>query len=198
LRLPIVGQAQLDVRPIDWTGLPRRFMNPGELEVLVALARQVAPTAVVEIGVNQGRTALALLDNVPSIVRYYGVDVPPGTMLPLPVQAKEVPARAGELAVHDPRFRLILRTRGSLDLTPADDDLPRPADFVFIDGDHSRAAVEHDSRLARTLCRPGGIIVWHDYHDLGTVDVCEVLEELAAAGAPIAAIAGTWLAFMRV
>ena len=191
MRLPIVDQAQLDVRPIDWTGLTRRFMNPGELEVLVALAREVAPAAVVEIGVNQGRTALALLHNVPSIVRYCGVDVPPGTMLPLPVQAKEVPAQAGELAMHDPRFRLILRARGSLDLTPADDDLPLPADFVFIDGDHSRAAVEHDSRLARALCRPGGMIVWHDYHDLGTVDVREVLEELAVAGAPIAAVAGT-------
>ena len=58
--LPIVPQSLLNVKPIDWAGLPRRFMNPGELEVLIALLRPLAPRHVIEFGVNVGRTARAI------------------------------------------------------------------------------------------------------------------------------------------
>jgi hypothetical protein len=51
--------------------------------------------------------------------------------------------------------------------------------------------------LARALVRPGGIIVWHDYHDLGNVDVKDVLDELHRAGDAIYHIENTWLAFER-
>ena len=67
MTLPQVNQSQFDIRPIDWTGLPTRFLNPGELEVLIALVRDVSPTAVIEFGVNVGRTAKALLSNVETI-----------------------------------------------------------------------------------------------------------------------------------
>jgi predicted O-methyltransferase YrrM len=89
---------------------------------------------------------------------------------------------------------LVLRPRGSLDLTLQ--DLP-PADAVFIDGDHGCLAVEHDSALARALVRPGGIIVYHDYHELGTVDVKPVLDLLHRGGRNIEHVEGTWLAFER-
>ena len=40
----------------------------------------------------------------------------------------------------------------------------------------------HDTALAGAVMRPGGIIMWHDYHDLGTVDVKSVLESYAPRG----------------
>ncbi len=175
--------------------MPRRFMNPGELEVLVALVASVQPRGVLEFGVNVGRTARMILDHVPGIERYQGVDVPLGYVPAMAVQRAEVPARPGELVASDPRFELILRPRGSHDLTPAE---LAPCDAVFIDGDHSRAGVLQDTALARAVLRPGGVIVWHDYHGLGTVDVRDVLDEMHAAGADIVAVDGTWLAFTRV
>lgn len=170
-------------------------MNPGELEVLVALIGSVSPKAVIEIGVNEGRTAKALLANVPSITRYLGIDVPIGYRTAKDVQRREVPARPGHLALDDPRFELILRPRGSLDLMPS--DLP-PCDAVFIDGDHGFEAVMHDSLLAASLVRSGGIVVWHDYHGADTVDVRRVLECFRRFGADIRHVEGTWLAFRRV
>ena len=56
----------------------------------------------------------------------------------------------------------------------------------------------HDTALSRTLVRPGGIIIWHDYHDLGTVDVREVLNEFCEIGDDIVHVEGTWLAFQLV
>jgi hypothetical protein len=57
MSLPTVQQLRFDVQPINWTGLPRRYMNPGEPEMLVALERSVAPRHVIEIGVNVGGAA---------------------------------------------------------------------------------------------------------------------------------------------
>jgi predicted O-methyltransferase YrrM len=195
LTLPTVSRSRLGLRPIDWTGLPKRFMNESELETLIALVASVRPSAVLEFGVNTGRTAKAILANVPGIRSYQGIDVTRGYVTAKAVQRNEVPDRPGELVEGDSRFHLVLSPRGSLDLTAAE---LQPCDAAFIDGDHGREAVMHDTRLARQLVRPGGIIIWHDYHDLGNVDVRECLHEMAEAGQPIIHVHGTWIAYQRV
>jgi predicted O-methyltransferase YrrM len=192
LSLPKIPQGSLDIRTIDWSGLPKRFLNPGELEALIALVRSVQPKSILEIGVNSGRTAKAILDNVPGIETYQGVDVLPGYVPEKSVQAGERVDNPGSLAASDPRFHLILKARGTFDLTVAD---LLPADVIFIDGDHGRAAVTHDTELARALVKPGGVIIWHDYHDLGTVDVRDVLHEFAASGEEIFHVDNTWIAY---
>ena len=194
--LPSVPQSSLDVRPIDWTGLPTRFMDHGnkDLETLIALIRSVNPRHVIEFGVNVGRTAKAIMANVPGIERYTGIDVPLSYVPLLALQLYNAVLNPGEMVLDDPRFKLIVSTRGSLDLSP--DDL-EPCDAAFIDGDHGLEAVMHDTMLVRALMRPGGIIVWHDYHDLGTVDVKAALDGMHQAGDAIYRVDDTWLAFER-
>jgi predicted O-methyltransferase YrrM len=170
-------------------------MGNGELEVLIALVASVNPKSVLEIGVNEGRTAKAILANVPGIEKYIGVDVPHGYVTAREVQRKEVPEKPGDLASGDERFELILRPRGSMDLS--EKDLPRLFDAVFIDGDHGFEAVLHDTLLARNIVRKGGIIIWHDYHGQDTVDVRTVLERFHANGSDVRHVEGTWLAFER-
>jgi predicted O-methyltransferase YrrM len=97
--------------------------------------------------------------------------------------------RFSDAIVHE-RVELIVTEKGSYGI----DALP-PCDAVFIDGDHGRKGVENDSKLAYAAVRPGGVIIWHDYHDLGTVDVREVLHELRAEGHDIQHAEGTWIAF---
>lgn len=192
LTLPKIPQSDLGVRPIQWMGLPRRFLNPGEAEVLVALMRSVNARRVLEIGCNDGRTAKLMLANVPSIERYVGIDVPPGYEFLCEVQKREVPNNPGHYAQGHKAFELMLRPRGSFDLKP--DELGE-MDVVFIDGDHSGPAVAHDTALAQQVLRPGGLIIWHDYHDLGTVDVRDMLHafRLDRTAQPVH-VAGTWIA----
>lgn len=193
--LPSVPRSSLNVQPFDWSGLPTRFMPEGELETLIALVRTIErPRHVIEFGVNVGRTAKALMANVPGIERYTGIDVPLDYVPILALQNDNAVANPGEMVLSDPRFQLIIRPRGSLDLTVAD---LAPCDVVFIDGDHGREAVVHDTALARALVRPGGIIVWHDYHDLGVVDVKAVLDEMHLAGDAIWHVKPSWMAFER-
>lgn len=193
LRLPKVNAPENPVA-VNWGEYTRRYMNPGELEALLSMMRNMGARFVAEFGCNEGRTAQAALQYVPTITRYIGVDVLPSYKPSLQAQKNEVPAEPGRLAKRDPRFTLLTPPRGTLDLSRI--DFP-PCDLVFIDGDHSRAVVEYDTQLAYAITRSGGLIVWHDYHDMGNVDVRDVLHDFYDAGQAIYNIEGTWLAFME-
>ncbi len=185
----------IDAPPVNLAGLPRTYMTPVELAALAALVRSVNARGVMEIGCNSGRTAALLLRECPTIEHYLGVDVLPGYTFANKVQSKEVPDDPGIWASGDDRFTLWLSKNGSFDLDPM---TRLEVDVVFIDGDHSEAAVIWDTALAREFTRPGGLIIWHDYHNLETVDVRRVLDAQYAEGRKIQHVAGTWLAFERV
>lgn len=146
---------------------------------------------------NVGRTAQAMLEYCPTLQSYEGIDVPMGYVTEKPVQRGEIPLVPGELVNKDPRFKLFVRPTGSHELTAKD---LSPCDAVFIDGDHSRKGVMNDTALALELVRPGGIVIWHDYHDLGTVDVRDVLHEMhdQFPDMPLRHIPGTWIVYCRV
>lgn len=167
----------------------RMYMQPGEQEVLLTLADSVQPSSMIEIGVNEGRTALAVLQNIPTITRYLGVDAPPGYQFEIPLQQREQPDDPGHMVKHDPRFELILRGD--------DAEITGPFDVAFIDGDHGYASVLRDYSLARRLVRSGGIIIFHDY-DNGTVQVTDALHLIAEDGRLLNHVAGTWLVFERI
>src|SRR5262245_32365031 len=77
----------------------------------------------------------------------------------------------------------------SHELTAA--DIGGPLDFVFIDGDHSEAAVRSDFRLIAPWVRPGGVISFHDlipeYPGVNIV----LGEALASGDWQLARLAGT-------
>lgn len=176
-------------------GLPAEFFNPGELEVFLDLIAKRKPKVIVEFGIQRGRNAAAALRNFPFIERYVGIDVLPGYLTAMKCQRNEVPLNAGELAADDRRFRLILSRDGSYDLGPG--DLPK-ADFIFIDGDHSRAGVLNDHALAMDCATQAAIILFHDDNGRPEVQVTETLDELRKAGHKITHIDGTWFALQEV
>ena len=189
-----ITRSELRPKTIDWVGLHREYLGAGEMELIVSLVSLVGARTMLEFGCRDGRTAAVLLRNVQSLERYVGVDVPMSYVPGLLHQCLEMVTAPGSLAARDPRFELVVRDRGTLDLGPA--DLPQ-ADAVFIDGDHSERVVHHDSDLARVLTRAGGVIIWHDYRNTG-VEVTKVLDDLWDRGWEIEAVRGTCLAFMMV
>lgn len=61
------------------------------------------------------------------------------------------------------------------------DEEPHGFDLVFIDGDHSREAVERDIYKSRCVLRSGGLLAFHDY-SLTDPGVMEAVNELLAQG----------------
>jgi len=166
-----------------------KYMTPQETSILVALVASVQPRVMIEFGCNVGTTAKRILENVPSLERYIGIDVPPDHRPTLGCQDTEVPLYAGNVASEDPRFYLLLAEEATVQ------DLEE-CDAVFIDGDHSEVAVLRESQVAKVLVRPGGIICWHDYTN-PAVEVTAALKRLNALGWPIHCVRDSWLAYMR-
>lgn len=185
----------LKPREYDTSGLPSRYFNAGELEALLHLFESVKPKTIIEFGVNTGRNAVAALRNIDGLESYVGVDVGHDYKTIMRVQREEIPRVAGELALGDPRFSVIVRPRGTFELTA--DDLPK-ADAIFIDADHSRLGVENDYALAKQVINAGGIIIFHDDNCLPVVEVTQTLNDFCAAGAKIQHVKDTWLAFERI
>lgn len=164
-------------------------MLPYDREALAQLLCDAAPEHMVEIGVNQGFTTYFLLKNVPSIKKYTGIEVEYGYQLEIPAHTAYVTDGPGNLAADDPRFKLIIRPRGSLDLTPEDIG---ECDAIFIDGDHGTNTVMHDTELALACVRPGGIILWHDATLYGVPEVLDLF------GDSVKHVRGTNVAYMRI
>jgi predicted O-methyltransferase YrrM len=184
-------KVRLAPRPPNAKTAFSKYLSWNETAILLYLLRSVNPKVMIEIGCNTGVTAAAVLKNVPSIERYIGIDVAPDFIPTLECQINEVPQQAGWYAADNDRFLLL--TRPSMELKAADLE---PCDAMFIDGDHSEAAVAHDSLLAKELVRPGGVIIWHDYEN-PAVGVTKALDRLCDAGWPIVSVSNSWIAYAR-
>lgn len=169
------------------------YTTPDDVKALIALSRTFYPKTVIEIGIQRGGTAKCILDNSPWIEKYIGIDVIPSFTTTLSIQRGEVPQIAGEYVKDDPRVELIVKHNGSRDLEPS--DLPE-ADFIFIDGDHSKKGVFLDTLLARKVIRKGGIICWHDYGNHLVPGVTEVIDTFNRnEGDHICFVEGTMICF---
>jgi predicted O-methyltransferase YrrM len=180
----------------DLAGLRNGYMPSCDTAAIVVLLTQVDARRVVEIGVNEGKTARELLRLAPAIADYLGIEVAADHRPPLDYQREEIPAEPGRVVLADPRFHLMVRPRGSHDIDP---DEIGPCDAMLIDGDHSRRGVLNDTALALACVRPGGIVIWHDYKDGDDrIGVPAALHDLAKRGSNIRHADGTWIAFMRI
>ena len=79
----------------------------------------------------------------------------------------------------------------------------RSFDFIHIDASHSKDEVVRDSKNAKELLNPGGVIVWHDVHpgipEPWINEVYEALEELQTNGiiGDVNWFLRSWVAFAR-
>jgi predicted O-methyltransferase YrrM len=142
---------------------PRRMHSTQDLELLLALA--AGARRVVEIGVYEGASAVALCARLPAGSELHLID-------PFGAHPDALPAEwgASEWATRRAVART-LRRRGP--------DAPRvdwhmalshevaaswsgELDLVFIDGDHSEAGCAQDWSMWRGFVAPGGHVVFHD------------------------------------
>lgn len=171
----LLPTVQLKTEPAE--GLRNGFMTRADTEAVLALLREVKPTRVLEIGINYGDTAREILQRVPGIHEYVGIDIMPGTKLPMRFQWPEIPLFPGREVKSDRRVKVIVRPNGSRDVTP--EEIGK-VDAVIIDGDHSEQAVLEDTRLALRCINPRGVIIWHDYYAETNTDVPKALHRLHA------------------
>ena len=161
-----------------------------ELVVLSTIARRLQPKSVFEFGTYDGRTTVHLAANVAADARVYTIDVAEAAFdFGADVEFCES-ATVGHWfrghALAD-RIEAITADAATFDASR----FHRRIDFVFVDADHSEAAVLRDSDKAFAMLSAGGVVIWHDY--LMIPDVTRALSELAS-DRTITHIDGTTLA----
>lgn len=157
-----------------------------ELGVLCQAARNcTAGDVLLEIGTFNGRTTLNLSLNAPLDCPIYTLDLPPEqeTVFDLNpresiyVQKPEPGLRykncAAQLKPFAARIRQLHGDSAAYDFS----SLEGKCGFVFVDGSHAYDYVVNDTRIARQLVKPGGMILWHDYGIWnGVTDALEEIE----------------------
>jgi hypothetical protein len=137
------------------------FTSVLELETIARIAQRVRPRTVVEIGSWAGRTAVAWAEGWPdaviycidpwdSIHHYLGDGGP----------AVSIYFSFLKYTAEFPNIRGIRCRSEELKLW-----YKPVTNLVFIDGDHSAAAVRHDLILSHELTRGRGVICGHDYNN---------------------------------
>lgn len=188
LRLPVVNLRLLfddfDKQPVTLTDLPTGpWSTPiRDVVMLAKIALCLRPRRVLEVGSYRGHTTKLLAVHTPADSRIIAVDRDP---------------RHGEAYRDTPLAAKIERRVGEVCVGAFAADTRQSYDLIFLDADHTYAAVKHDTEVLLPLLAPSGMIVWHDYANWGRISkkngVPEALHELARS-LPVAAIAGSWLA----
>jgi cephalosporin hydroxylase len=124
-----------------------------ELASFLALAMDVNPRTVVEIGADTGGTLWAWQQLGCRVVAVTLPDGPYGSAARVQVNDHGCEVIYGDS--HDPET--VARLEQVLAGTPVD--------VLFIDGDHTFQGVKSDFEMYRHLVRPGGLIAFHDICD---------------------------------
>lgn len=168
--------------------LPVPFWDEGgtaaqELAVLAAITAVTAPRRVFEIGTFFGLTTTTFVLNAPPSSEIITLDLPEesGEVAGyLPTDADlVVRRRVGEWYRRHglaERVTQLFADSMTFDVTPYRDSI----DLGFIDGAHSRAYVENDTRKMAQMMTPTGVMLWHDYGGRGSFSgITDYLEALA-------------------
>jgi precorrin-6B methylase 2 len=159
-------------RPADW--FPHDVAGWLSEDEGRELARLAAGKVVLEVGSYCGKSTVCLAQSAVSVAAVDTFDgratTSPGATL---AQFKR------QMLRHGVSGRVAPMVGCSQDLLP---NLPPVYDLAFIDGDHDAQAVRRDAALAAAVLRPGGVLVFHDFHRPEDQGVTEAVEELLAAG----------------
>jgi predicted O-methyltransferase YrrM len=179
----------------------RRLLDAG---VLGAACCNGDPKILLEIGTSHGKTTALMARNAPGGV-VHTVNIPP-----------EEIAEGGKNVTFAPSREDIgtyYREQGLTNIRQIFANTARwepdfgPIDVAFVDGCHDADFVYNDTRKVLKQCRPGSIVMWHDFNPgLARVypwiaEVCQGVERLYTDGlirGRILLLQDSWVGLYRV
>jgi len=156
-----------------------------DAEVIGAACCNGGPACLLEIGTATGRTTALMAQNAPT-GKVYTVNIPP-----------EEIAEGGRNVTFAPSREEIgsyYRSKGLPNIHQILANTARwepdfgPIDVAYVDGCHDSDFVYNDTRKILKHCRPGSIVMWHDFNpELANVyewinEVCDGVNRLYADG----------------
>jgi hypothetical protein len=161
-----------------------------ERALLDSLVKLKSPKTIFEFGTFTGSTTVLLAAAAPAEAVVHTIDLPVSAFPPGGFDGwfrSELVGRSFEAATSRVRRKIISHRT---DLADFDfEPFTGCADIVFVDADHSYQSVLRDTRFAYRIVKPGGTIIWDDYHPTHWGSV-RALNEVAR-DQPLTRVAGT-------
>ena len=166
------GVEQQDVRvSVD---VRHHFELPyGERTAVAAIVQWLRPQQVFEFGTYTGATTRLLADACPPGTVVHTLDLPAEELAGTAVKDADIGARFKGRPEY--AQRIVQHRANSRRFDPA--PFARQVDLVYIDASHKFEDVLHDSRLGLAMLKPGGVMLWDDYH-VNSLPVAEALDVL--------------------
>lgn len=141
-------------------------MGEDEVDLLKDLVASLpASPLVINIGSAAGVSTMAMLEERRDDIFIFSVDPDPGAGEPIEL------AKAG-LSSLNRAFRVLGKS------AEFGQHFPLRPDLVFVDGDHCYQGVVEDIHAWLPKVKPGGLLVFHDYHSPLLFDVRKAVDEL--------------------
>jgi predicted O-methyltransferase YrrM len=175
-----------------------------DAETLGAACCNGEPEILLEIGTSHGRTTALMARNAPTGM-VYTVNIPPEEIAEGGTNVTFAPSRDDIGKYY--REKGFTNIRQIFANTKSWEPDFGPINVAFIDGCHDADFVYNDTRKILKKCRPGSLILWHDfapelmgvYHWIG--DVCRGVERLYVEGVisgRILHLQDSWIGIYRV
>lgn len=172
---------------------------------LCLICKLVKPKVVFEIGTLNGYTALHFALNSPDDAKIYSLDMPKNEKITPGLKTTviddefiDTSSNMGGFCFENstvlPKITCLYGDSADFDFTA----FHGIVDVFFIDGSHSYEYARSDTLKALECCRPGSVIAWHDYGQMGMSGVSKWLHEFSQQGNEVYSIPGSSLAFMVV
>lgn len=153
-----------------------------ESAVLASVCRHLRPHRIFEIGTYRGASALTMAMNTPQETEILTLDLDPARRVDTKYRLEMgdiggVPFVVGGSyrgTDFEPKIRQLYGDSALFDFQP----FYGSADLVFVDGSHGYENVKSDSENAFHLVRPGGVVLWDDYHPEWGPEVMRYLNEI--------------------
>lgn len=157
-----------------FSGLIKPFQNKNEIRRLLQILDAQKPSTLVEIGTACGGNLFLLCRVAAADALVISVDLPggvygggyPAWRIPIYRQFPLPRQRLRLIRGDSHHVRTVEKVKNVLG--------GRSVDFLFIDGDHSYQGAKADFNLYAPLVRDGGLIAFHDIHEIQQQPGCAV------------------------
>ena len=145
-----------------------------DAEVLGAACCNNKPEILLEIGTSDGKSTALMAQNAPRGI-VYTVNIPPEEIAEGGKHITGAPSK-NEIGQYY-RNKGLTNVRQIISNTKTWEPDFGPIDIAFIDGCHDADFVYNDTRRILEKCRPGSIILWHDFNP-GLIKVYDWIAEV--------------------
>lgn len=154
---------------------------------IALITKFLKPKKIFEFGTYNGMTTLQLALNAPKECKIYTLDLPEDARPQIPLGkidtlvAKhfkdEFGTKTGSYFKEKKNIKVIqiLQDSAIFDPTPFKNSI----DLIFIDAAHDYENKKKDTENAFFMLKNGGIIIWHNYADVGCPDITKYLYQLS-------------------